>query len=197
MASYLCAFTAPDEHINFLLNNPDHLFSYVEGELPELPKVKQSLLERLFGRPTQLSNRIPKNWPSSEVEMIGPVIHHRNVDLHHWILNGQQEFVSGSGTIFQTWLMNKQEADHAALDIGGDNENFAFLSSQIPELFDLVKKVNEKQVREVFSAWFKFNGKNEIPTNHECEEITNEYQMFAMKLAEGIESGKGLIWILC
>ena len=90
--------------------------------------------------------------------MIGPEINHRNVDLYHLILNGAADFVTGSGSIFQTWLETASNRTHAAIDITGDNEHFAFHSGQLPELAELLSSVDAESVRSRYTQWLRANG---------------------------------------
>jgi hypothetical protein len=195
MANYLCIFPAPDSHINFLTKNPDSLWNYVEGQKPEpqLPQ-KEGFLKRLFGgsKDPSAAAAIPDDWPFEEAEMIGPEINHRNVDLYHRILNGGEEFVSGAGTIFQTWLAPR---NHAAIDIGGCGENFAFTSDLIPDLQSLASLVDPSRVTEQYSAWLRKQSKEQVPTFEECEEIAKEFSDLSKELQTVVASQMGIIWI--
>lgn len=126
--------------------------------------------------------------------MFGPEINHRNVDLYHRILNGGEEFVSGAGAIFQTWLSFQ---NHGAIAIGEHGETFAFTSEIIPSLQQLVSQVDRVRVEEQYSAWLKIEGKSHIPSAEECEEFSKEFSNLSLELQAIAESGNGIIWISC
>lgn len=124
--------------------------------------------------------------------MIGPEINHRNVDLYHRILNGGEEFVSGAGTIFQTWHTPR---NHGALNIGGDGENFAFTSELIPPLQRLVSRVDPIRVNEQYSAWLKKEGKDHVPGSEECEYFVKQFADLSQELQAIVAAGYGIMWI--
>lgn len=196
MANYLCIFAAPDSHIDFIRDNPDSLWAYVEGQYPEISTLppKRSLWQRLTGAtpPARPQPVIPDDWPGNEPTMIGPEINHRNVDLYHLILNGTADFVGGSGSIFQTWLTNKK---HSAIDLTGDNQHFAFKSDQIPSLVDLLSKVDAAAVKSRFTEWLRSKGETYDPSDEECEEMAQEFKSFAQSAQEVVNNSHGLIWI--
>ena len=195
MANYLCIFSAPDPHIRFLAANPEALWNYVDGQRPDPPTPKKPvILDKLFGRSSgpAPTTEIPHDWPTDEARMIGQEINHRNVDLYHRILNGGEEFVSGAGTIFQTWLTPR---DHGAIAIGGDGETFAFTSEIIPSLQQLVSCVDPVRVNEQYLAWLQKEGKNHVPGAEECEEFAKEFADLSQELQAVVAAGNGIIWI--
>lgn len=195
MANYFCIFSASDPHIRFLADNPEALWNYVDGQRPDPPMPKKpGMLKKLFGRasgPAPIAE-IPNDWPTEEARMIGPEINHRNVDLYHRILNGGEEFVSGVGTIFQTWLTPR---NHGAIAIGG--ENFAFTSEFIPLLQRLVSLVDPVRVNEQYSAWLKKDDKDHVPGGEECEGFVKEFADLSQELQAIVAAGNGIVWISC
>ncbi|MEM9186599.1 MAG: hypothetical protein AAGB00_08915, partial [Planctomycetota bacterium] len=145
-------------------------------------------------------SKVPSDWPLSQAMPIGPEINHRNVDLYHLILNGTTEFVRGGGSIFQTWLEGQNEHIHTAVDLSGDNEDFAFRSEQLPELLGLLKQVRLPLVVERYTSWFRRGGSVAVssdytPAKEECAEIANEFKKFAKAVQQSIERRQGLIWV--
>ncbi len=200
MTNYLCVFPASDLDIDFLVGNPETFYAYIEGERPtivEIPPPKPTLWQRLTGNipKSKAPPEIPIDWPKSEPVIIGPEINHRNVDLYHLILNGTTEFVTGSGSIFQTWLENFSERTHSAIDLTGDNDHFAFHSDQLPDLLDLISSVDAEKVMSCFLQWLQANGDGYTPSQEECDEIANEFKHFADCTREAISKSYGLIWI--
>ena len=175
MANNFYLIAAPDAHIDFLASHSENLEQYIAGERP-------------FGGPG-----VPVDWPTQQARPIGPSnAIDRNVGLYHWILNGQEEFVEGSGTIFQTWLTNQ----HSAIDLsGGANESFAFKSNQVPALIGLVQRVDERGVQSAFSGWLQRHGENTAVTAEECRAFVEEFSKFSTKLEEAVGKNIGLVWI--
>jgi hypothetical protein len=195
MANYLCIFSAPDPHIMFLAANPEALWNYVDGQRPEPPTPKRpGLFDKLFGRSSgpAPTTEIPNDWPPKEARMIGPEINHRNVYLYHRILNGGEEFVSGAGTIFQTWLTPR---NHGAITIGGNGETFAFTSEIIPSLQQLVSRVDPVRVNQQYSSWLKKKGQKHVPRTDECEEFAKEFTELSQELQAVVAAGNGIVWI--
>jgi len=198
MANYLCVFAAPDAHIDFIRAYPNTLYSYVEGRPPQAADMeppKPTFLQRLTGRtptpPPELA--VPDDWPTDEPTMIGPEINHRNAGLYHLILNGTTNTVRGSGTIFQTWC-NPDE--HAAIDLTGNGEHFAFRSHRIPALVRLLRKVDSSTVRDRFGQWLRTQGESD-PADEHCKEIAAEFRAFADAAQKTVDDSHGLIWISC
>ncbi len=197
MANYFGIISAPDSHIEFLVGAPETLLPYLEGQEVEPPEPKKvGLLKKLFGgaNDNQQKAEVPSDWPTEEPEMIGPEINHRNVDLYHRFLNGSENFVSGSGSIFQTWLTPRE---HDAIEIGPDRESFAFRSDLVPDLQRLVSNVDLIRVTEQYSTWLKKEGKDYEPDSEECGLILDEFAQFSQSLQEVVEAGHGIIWISC
>lgn len=197
MANYLKVLVAPDSHIDFIRDHPGSLWAYVDGEHPDasaLAPPKPSLWRRMTrtAPPPPPTPEIPEDWPVEEAAMIGPEINHRNVDLYHLILNGTPDFVDGSGCIFQTWLTLKK---HSAIDLAGDNENFAFKSLQLPELVDLLSKVDAAAARSGMTQWFRAKGDSYEPDEDECEDTAEEFKAFASEIQKAVDNSHGLIWI--
>ncbi len=165
MANYFCILPVPDAHIDFIHEHPQTLSDYLNGEAPDLrPAItpKPSLWQRITGKvPVPPSPpAIPTDWPTSECQLIGEAVNHRNVDLFHLILNGTKEFVNGSGALFQTWLESGDTHKHNAIDLTHANEDFAFKSDQVPELASLLSQVNMDMVKSGFSEWLHSQGES-------------------------------------
>lgn len=197
MANYLCVFPASDSHIDFIREHPKTLWQYVQGNPPELPETatpKATLWQRITGSAPVASPppTTPGDWPTEERAPIGPEINHRNVDLHHLILNGTADPVEGSGTIFQTWVV---VGNHAAIDLTGQNEHFAFKSPQIPSLAELLSKIDATSVKTRFTQWLRSQGDSYQPSEEECEDIAKEYKAFAEAARSVAQNHQGLIWV--
>lgn len=191
MANYLCIFSAPNEHIAFLMQHPETTYNYYLGDPPEFEESSASLvsnlLQKLFGSNTNTppSPAVPDDWPTEEREIFGPEVNHRNVDLFHCILNNTNESVSGSGSLFQTWF----SPTHSAIEL--DGESFAFKSEQLPELLDLVKAVTPESVQKSCPL----SSQNYEPDLEEAQMIVDEFQHFAQSLEKTIQQGHGIIWV--
>lgn len=196
MADYLVIFAAPNSHIEFIKSNPDSLWSYVDGERPQISPTppKRGLWQRLTGTTPSCEglSQIPEDWPEEAPTMIGPEINHRNVDLYHLILNGTTEFVEGSGSIFQSWLTNDR---HSAIDLTGDHEHFAFKANQISSLVELLSKVDADAVKSRFRQWLRSKGDDYEPRDDECEEMLRELNSLTKAAREAVNKSQGLIWI--
>lgn len=200
MADYLYIFPADDSHIDFMVENPETLWSYIDGQYPAISETllpAPTLWQRLTGNvpKPKATLEVPSNWPDSEPTAIGPEINHRNVDLYHLILNGTTEFVTGGGSIFQTWLEAWKNRTHSAIDITGDFEHFAFYSNQLPILLDVILSVDTEKVMVCFNQWLRAKGEDYTPSKKECEEIANEFAQFANSTRKAISEAEGLIWI--
>ena len=195
MANYLYILAAPDSHIDFLANHPETLLNYVDGRQPDPPvPKKRGIFQMLFGGASvpSTTTAIPQDWPTEEAKMIGPEVNARNVGLYHRILNGGEEFVTGAGTIFQTWL---DPRNHAAINIDGRGENFAFTSGLIPELHRLTSLVDTGRVKDQYSAWLRKEGDDHVPDIEECEEFAREFADLSEKLRSVAAAQLGIIWI--
>jgi len=200
VATYLCVFPVSDSHIDFIVENPDTLYAYVDGQSPTItsaPPAKPTLWQRLTGNTPEpkATSEIPANWPDSEATMIGPEINHRNVDLFHLILNGTTDFVTGSGSIFQAWLEPQSDRTQASIDVTGDNEHFAFHSDQLPALLELTSSVDVERATTCFIQWLRANGDDYTPSEDECDEMVSEFVQFGDSIRAAISKSQGLIWI--
>ncbi|GIU32826.1 hypothetical protein L2719_09750 [Shewanella schlegeliana] len=197
MALCLNVFSLPNEHIQFLKHNPQTMQVYLVGQIPELEAVvaikQQSILTQLVrlirgGKALVL----PQDWPQHQVEMIGPDINHRNVDLYHYILNDTEELVRGAGSIFQTWLDINH---HDAIKMDRSNESFAFESHRLAELAILLSKLDEQTVRNRFNAWLLEHNPDYIPQESEYLEMFTGWQRFKAGIAKAVEQNWGLVWV--
>jgi len=201
MANYLVIFTAPRSHVEFMRTHRGTSRNYYAGEPPDFretePK-RSSFLDRVMGRHLPASSasadaaKVPADWPQSEAKVADIEINHRNVDLYHRILNKTSTFVVGSGSIFQTWL----HAEHDAIPLDDDNEDFAFLPEQLPELLALVESVTPESLLESFQEWCRDEGKDHQPTIEEATEMHSGFVSFANYLQRAIERHHGLVWVV-
>ncbi len=202
MANYFCILPVPDAHIDFIHEHPQTLSDYLNGEAPDFkPAIapKPSLWQRITGNVpvAPAPPAIPTDWPTSECQLIGEAVNHRNVDLFHLILTGSTEFVSGSGAFFQTWLESGSTRQHNAVDLTHVNEDFAFKSGQVPELAALLSQVNMDDVKLRFSEWLHSQGESNDVTDEDCTEIFEEFKTFAATANSASQQTRGLIWISC
>lgn len=140
---------------------------------------------------------VPDAWPTSECQLIGEAVNHRNVELFHLILNGSKEFVSGSGAFFQAWLESGGTYKHSAIDLTHGNQDFAFKSDQVPELAALLSRVNMDMVKSGFSEWLHSRGELYDVSDEECTEIFEEFKIFATTANMAVEQSLGLMWVSC
>lgn len=199
MALYFHVFPASDPHIDFIAENPTALYPYADGQLPDLAPgtLKPTLWQRITGkfpRPEAVPE-IPADWPTTEAATIGPEINRRNVDLYHLLLNGTTDFVTGSGSIFQTWLETSEDSSHSAIDLTGDNEHFAFHSHQLADLIALLSLIDSDAVLSRFTEWLRARGDDYTPSQSECSEMAAELSQFASAIRVAADESKGLIWI--
>ncbi|GIU05744.1 MULTISPECIES: hypothetical protein [unclassified Shewanella] len=197
MALCLNVLSLPDEHIQFLKQQPQTLQDYLLGQVPTeqmfTAAKPQPLLVQLVRFLTGAKKpSLPLDWPSIEVEMIGPNVNHRNVDLYHFILNNTEERVKGAGSLFQTWL---DINNHDAIKMDADNESFAFRSQTLVELADLLKKLDEQTVKDRFNAWLLEHNPDYFPNEDEYLEMIQGWQRFSAKVSEAKGNGLGLLWV--
>lgn len=199
MSNCFCILPAPDSHIEFIHQYPQSLSAYLEGEQPDIqqPAPKPTLWQRLTGQSAEAPAPVetPDDWPASECILVGEVINHRNVDLFHRILNGTDEFVTGAGSLFQTWLEAGDTCRHTAIDLTHGNEDFALMSSQVGDLTQLLSKVSLDDVRDGFTHWLRQQGETYDVSDAECVDILEEFQRFAETAAEAVRQSHGLMVI--
>ncbi|WP_299804101.1 hypothetical protein [uncultured Shewanella sp.] len=197
MALCLNVLSLPDKHIQFLKHEPHTLQDYLLGQVPTeqtFTAAKPQPLLVQFVRFLTWAKKpsLPLDWPSTEVEMIGPDVNHRNVDLYHYILNNTEERVKGAGSLFQTWL---DINNHDAIKMDADNESFAFHSQALPELSTLLAKLDEQTVRDRFNAWLLEHNPDYFPKEDEYLEMFQGWQRFSAKVSEAKSNGLGLLWV--
>lgn len=197
MALCLNVLSLPDEHIQFLKHEPQTLQDYLLGQIPTVQTFAAAKPQPLLVQFVRLLSgakkpTLPLDWPSTEVEMIGPDVNHRNVDLYHYILNNTEARVKGAGSLFQTWL---DINNHDAIKMDADNESFAFQSLMLPELSALLARLDEQTVRDRFNAWLLEHNPDYLPREDEYLEMTQGWQRFYTKVNEAESSGFGLLWI--
>ncbi|MEM9420659.1 MAG: hypothetical protein AAGA25_16650 [Planctomycetota bacterium] len=197
MANYLTLFTAPDSHIDFMKEHPSTLFAYVDGQMPEfqLELPKPTLWQKITGQKPaeEPSPSVPADWPSSPADLFTGEINHRNTDLYHLILNGTQDFVKGSGSIFQTWHEPPASSIHSAINLTG--EDFAFRSDQVSSLAELLSKVDFDIVKSRYSQWLESKDElYDIPSD-EIDEMLEDFTGIDGVVREALEKQWGLVWI--
>ena len=196
MPYYFYLFAASNSHIEFISRYPDALWNFAEGSKCCLTEStsEQGFLQKLFdgGEAAATLVRAPEDWPTEPVKMIGPEVNTRTVELYHRLLCGGDVFVSGAGSLFQTWLIRE---NGVAIDIGGKGENFAFTSNLIPELKELVLEVDESRVMYQYCLWLRKQGRTNIPSDEELENFTRDFAKLGSELQKVEDEGKGLIWI--
>ncbi|MCG9732077.1 hypothetical protein L1D44_20010 [Shewanella sp. Isolate13] len=197
MALCLNVFSLPNEHIQFLKHNPQTMQDYLLGQAPSeqtFASAKSQPLLVQFVRLLTGSKKpvLPLDWPSVEVEMIGPDVNHRNVDLYHYILNNTEARVRGAGSLFQTWLDINQ---HDAIKMDAEGESFAFKSRSLPELSTLLSQLDEQTIRDRFNAWLLEHNPDYIPQESEYLDIITGWKRFNVGVAKAIEQHWGLIWV--
>ena len=191
MALCLNVFALPNEHILFLKEYPLVVDDYIYGESPEI-EVKKPKFRSFFAKFTkEKSQCLPNNWPTSEVKMIGPLANHRNIELYHYILNGTNKSVEGSGSLFQTWFDLNQ---HSAIKMDNSNGNYAFNSEQLPDLFTLLNGLNDKVITKRFDEWLSINDVSDKPNELVYKEVIDGCVSFKEGVAEAVEKGLGLMW---
>ncbi|ABV88747.1 hypothetical protein [Shewanella pealeana] len=197
MALCLNVLSLPDEHIQFLKHEPQTLQDYLLGQIPTVQTFAAAKPQPLLVQFVRLLSgakkpTLPLDWPSTEMEMIGPDVNHRNVDLYHYILNNTEARVKGAGSLFQTWL---DINNHDAIKMDADNESFAFQSLMLPELSALLARLDEQTVRDRFNAWLLEHNPDYLPREDEYLEMTQGWQGFYTKVSEAERQGFGLLWV--
>ena len=197
MTYYLYLFAASDSHIDFITENPDALWNFMEGSKCCLaaPRPQKGILGKFFeGKEEEVTTLIeqPIDWPTGQVDMLGPEISDLNIELYHRILSGGDKFVTGAGSLFQTWMVR---VDGVSVDIGKKGENFAFFSDQVSELTELMAEVDEKRVIHQYCLWLRAMGNSNVPDIIEIDRLTKEFADLAAKLREVQKAGNGIIWV--
>ena len=134
----------------------------------------------------------PGDWPTNQVEMLGPEISDLDIELYHRILCGGDVFVVGAGSIFQTWMVR---VNGSSVDIGKKGENFAFFSDQVTELIEIMSEVNEQRVLHQYSLWLEEKRMADRDLEETASRLTQEFADLTANLREVEKSGKGLIWV--
>ncbi|GIU45533.1 hypothetical protein TUM4438_19230 [Shewanella sairae] len=197
MALRFNVFALPDEHIQFLQLYPLSIEAYLLGKQPSANLLKAPAKQAWRLRLARLINgkksqQIPVSWPSASVEMIGPNVSHRNVDIYHYILNNTENRVKGAGSLFQTWI---DINDHDAIKMAADGESFAFKSHDLCSLQPLLTALNAQTIRSRFDAWLLIHNPDYVPQESEYQEITSGIATFSRKVTEAIDKKLGLMWV--
>jgi len=179
MALYMFFYAVPDEHLEFLRDNPTLFDAYLAGELPEL---KQGFLSRILGKePPEL----PGDWPDHALEAWSSEINHRQVKAFHYILNGQSELVDDVGCVFQTWLKPR----HTSPAIVIDGENFSFSCSNTRLLLEMLEGLTP----ELMGDRLRESGQEkEIPGGASFVEAA--FEEFVSVCQRAISKGQGVLW---
>ncbi|MCK8044424.1 hypothetical protein MSG37_05970 [Shewanella sp. 1CM18E] len=193
MALCLNMFLLPNEHIRFLKANPQMLEAYLQGQQPDVTQLEQTLFSKVISLfKGSIEQTIPEDWPLANIVMIGPEVDHRNVDLHHYIVNNTEARVKGAGSVFQTWL---DISHHDAIKMDAANESFAFQSHVLPELQQLLSELNEQTVRDRFDAWLFIHNPDYQPQAIEYQQLWQGYQRFKLGVSQAVEQNLGLMWV--
>ena len=179
MATYMMLYTAPDNHLEFLKNNPALFDSYLGGEMPDL---SPGFFSRLLGKqPPEL----PDDWPRHELEAYSPEISHRQVNAFHYILNGTNDYVENVGSIFQTWFRPRHNSPAIVID----GENFAFLNRDVKHLLALITALppalKHKRLDDSRDV-------SEIHGGHEF--VENAFDVVEKACDAAVSKGQGLLW---
>lgn len=178
MALYMFFYVAPENHLEFLSENPTLFDSYLVGEPPDL---KQDLFSRLLGKqPPEL----PDDWPTHELESYCPEISHRQVNAYHYILNGSSDPVETVGSLFQTWF--KPRHKHPALVI--DGENFALSTSDVKQLLNQIKGLDPETMHD------RFHGCADASEIHGLDSVKFAFDEIEKACNQAIAKGQGLLW---
>lgn len=181
-------FALNDSQIEFIKRHPESLFSFIEGEKPEINTGFVSKYSRLLSNKAQ----VLKDWPIEPVEMINPVVTHKNVELYHYLLNGTDEIVFGAGSLFQTWFNIKE---HSAISMDSCNDNFAFSSAQIPELLGLLNDLSFGVFKSRFDKWFQIKDLELYETEESYQETYRALIKFRNGVEIAVRNKHGLMWI--
>lgn len=192
MATYFLTVPASDRCIEFVQRYPDSLVHLLAGTRPDPsdpPAIADvPLAKRYISAKKDLP--IPLDWPTEEAEL-GTQINHGNVDLYHEILNGTPDPSKGAGTIFQTWFMRR----HAAIDLTGDRESFAFMSPRLPELSGVFRGVSKEMAAYRFRQWLRRKGDDGAPSEGEDNAVWMDFCFVRQQAEECADKGLGLIWV--
>lgn len=175
MANYLCIYTVPEQHLNWLIAHPSDVEPYRRGMPSEAKDAVAS----------------PADWPIAPLEQVEMEINHRNVDLYHWLLNGSPQPVSGSGSIFQTWISDS----HSAIQVDKHGDQYAFHVKQLPELLALVENITAEDLVTRLSAWLRQRGNPAKVGDDDIEGFRAEFLSLRNTLKRCIEQDEGLLWV--
>lgn len=187
MALYLSLFSLPDSHIDYLKANPHDVCDYLHGELTQVEK-KSFRFRSPYSRLSSTAAMPP--FPTQPLDSFNPLITHRDVELHHFILNGSAEYVSGAGSIFQTWVSHT----HSAIPMDRSRENFAFKHEKVPELLNIVAHLSDDDIRSRYIEWFSLEHPDFNPHESEIRLKIEEFETFKQGLEEAATNKLGLIW---
>lgn len=191
MASYFTIFSLPDHHIDYLKQNEDEIFEYMDGEL--VCRKTTQKLKRLIFKALNLTHK-NIDFPTQPVETFNPDINHKSVPAFHFILNGTTDFILGAGTIFQTWLSTDT---HSAINMDNMNENFAFKSEMIPDLLKIVNQLTDSKIKSRYCEWFSVNYPEHTPCDIELSELCADFVTFRNGLKHAVQNKLGIMWVAC
>lgn len=180
MASYMFFHVVPDSHLEFLREHPETFLPYMEGREP---KIRRSMLDKLFGRETRLD--IPEDWPTEELEGFSSEVNHRQVEDFHYLLNGTKERVGHSGCVFQTWFAPR----HKTVTITIDGENFALDNTQV---LDLRKRIATLSSEELVSRYEEL-GHEEL-SDPDKQFLSDVFSEIRAACDKALEKRAGLMW---
>ena len=190
MASYLNLFSLPDHHIDYLQKNSAALFEYMEGEV--VYQKGESKFKSIYSRVFK-SEPVITDFPTEPIDTFNPEINHRNIELYHFILNGTTEYVSGAGSIFQTWLIID---DHSAIKIDKSNDHFAFKNETVPSLLKIVESLTDSTIKCRYCEWFSKNFPQHPPTEIELTDLCDGFVTFKDGLADAVNKQLGILWAM-
>lgn len=189
MALVFSLCSAPDNHIAFLHAQLASSRCYLEGKVPDLPVVKRSLMDKLFGRKKPIS--LPDGWPTQPPTLAKIDVNENNVGLYHRILNQGTDGVDGAGSLFQSWFL----PHHSALMLDETGRNCAFYHQQLAELISLLKRITPATVQSQFIAWCDADPKMSQPTADEVFELFCDFKRLHDFVTKASKHQHGLVWV--
>jgi hypothetical protein len=179
VALYMFFYVVPDNHLEFLRDNPTLFDSYLGGEIPDL---SQGFFSKLRGKKLP---ELPNDWPRQELNTYSPEINHRQVNIFHYILNGTNDSVENVGSIFQTWLKLRYKSPAIAID----GENFAFFSKDVRQLLNLIKGLTPELRRDRLD-----DSKNSSEIQDSSDFVNYAFDVIEKACNESVSKGQGLLW---
>lgn len=179
MALYMFFYVVPDDHLDFLKDNPTAFDAYLGGEIPDL---SPGLFARLLGKK---QTELPGDWPNHELDAYSPEVNHRQVNVFHYLLNATNDPVESAGSLFQTWFKPRHNSPAVVID----GENFAFFNSDAKQLLKLVESVTPAMRRDRLA-----HCEDVSKARIDSDSADYAFDVIEKACSEAVSKGQGLLW---